>query len=139
MACLEPAYWTMILPLKVQENWNSSMINDNNYAFWEQTWEYFKYNDTADSSFPNGELVITLDKGFTVNIPRTELFETAKAINQTAGGWISQPGKTLIACVPCVPCIAANRHHRSHPNESRYGRISTGCGALDPILRRAIP
>lgn len=94
MACLEPAYWTMILPLQVQKNWNTSIIDDYDYDFWEQTWEYFKYNETSASNFPDDDLVITLEKGFTVNIPKGELFETAMAINQTAGGWVKQPGKT---------------------------------------------
>lgn len=87
MACLEPAYWTMILPLTVQQNWNRSMINDHGYNFWKETWEYFYYNNTNTSAFPQGDLEITLNKGFSVKIPRDELFEQAQLINATRGGW----------------------------------------------------
>jgi len=136
MACLEPAYWTMILPLKVQENWNTTLINDSNYVFWEQTWEYFKYNDTKTSNFPDDDLVITLNQGFTVNIPKHELVETAKRINQAAGGWIKQPGKALITRMART---AANTHYRSHPNVARYGRVCTRRRTQAPIPWRTVP
>jgi hypothetical protein len=69
------------------------MLNDHGYDWWKETWEYFYYNNTNSSVFPEGDLEIKLNKGFTVKIPREELFEQAQAINATRGGWNPIDGK----------------------------------------------
>ena len=72
-ACIEPAYWTNIMPTKVQDNFNRTM-QASNYEFWKETWEYFYYNVTNSSKFSSANLQIKLNNGFTVDIPPSELY-----------------------------------------------------------------
>jgi hypothetical protein len=100
MACIEPAYWTMILPLQVQRNMNDSLINDYNYTWWKHTWEFLYMNKTNGiADFPDNDLEITLNKGFTVKIPRSELYRQAVQINATRGGWDPIQGGSSPMCI----------------------------------------
>jgi hypothetical protein len=105
MGCVEPAYWTTIMPLIVQQNFNKTMLQAQNIEFWQSTWEYFYYNSTnsnnTDTSFkglPSGDFTIELD-GLNVTIPREEWIYQAVQIDtssdNTAGSWLPIPGNTF--------------------------------------------
>jgi len=90
MACVEPAYWSMIMPYQVQQNFNNTMINGrSNTTFWRATWEYYFYNLT--DPIPDGDITIELDSGFSVTMPREEWFYDAVQINGD-GHWDKIPG-----------------------------------------------
>ncbi|KAG0132178.1 aspartic peptidase domain-containing protein [Tuber indicum] len=90
MACVEPAYWSMIMPYQVQQNFNDTMLNGRrNTTFWRATWEYFFYNLT--DTLPDGDFTIELDTGFSVTMPRSEWIYDAVQINAD-GHWDKIPG-----------------------------------------------
>lgn len=96
MACVEPAYWTMIMPLKVQQNFNKTMLGANDIAFWRATWEYFMYNSTNNNNtnfvgLPDGDFSLELD-GITVTIPKEEWIYPAVQPNYNSGAWTNVPG-----------------------------------------------
>lgn len=101
MACIEPAYWSMIMPLAIQNNWNKTLI-DSGFVPLEQTWEYFKYNTTSESSFPTENIQITLDKGFTIDIPPNQFYEDAVKIDDFNGGFVKVPGKNITLITPSI-------------------------------------
>ncbi|CUS09968.1 unnamed protein product [Tuber aestivum] len=90
MACVEPAYWSMIMPYQVQQNFNDTMLRGrNSSAFWRSTWEYYFYNFT--DPLPAGDFTIELDTGFSVTMPREEWIYDAVQINGD-GHWDKIPG-----------------------------------------------
>ncbi|RPA99572.1 hypothetical protein L873DRAFT_1905426 [Choiromyces venosus 120613-1] len=90
MACVEPAYWSMIMPYQVQQNFNNTMLNGRqNTSFWKATWEYYFYNLT--DKLPEGNFTIELDTGFSVTMPREEWIYDAVQINAD-GHWDKVPG-----------------------------------------------
>lgn len=99
MACIEPAYWTTIMPLKVQQNFNQTMLKAQDIQFWRATWEYFMYNGTNNNNtdfvgLPTGDFTIELD-GLTVTIPREEWIYPAVQPNYDTGAWSVVPGNYL--------------------------------------------
>lgn len=90
MACVEPAYWSMIMPYKVQQNFNDTMMQGRNKTnFWRATWEYYFYNLT--DPIPDGDFTIELSNGFSVTMPRSEWIYDAVQINGQ-GYWDKIPG-----------------------------------------------
>ena len=146
MACVEPAYWSLILPLRVQKNWNASLIG-HKYSWWKSTWEYMYMNKTnAAKDFPADDLEFTLSKGFKVSIPRGELFGGAVVINSTRGGFDPIEGQdgmwlrdmrggsenTQLRLLIC-------RRPASDTGELWHGRIQRRHGAQNAFAGRAIP
>ena len=87
-ACLEPAMWTMILPVEVQENFNNTLLQSNNVLDWvATTWEYFYYKTSKlkEDPFDSG-MEVELEDGMKVTIPASELFTKRKNLVPT-GGW----------------------------------------------------
>lgn len=96
MACVEPAYWTNIMPLTVQQNFNKTMLQAQDIAFWRTTWEYFMYNSTNNNNtdftgLPSGDFTIELE-GLTVTVPRSEWIFPAVQANYDTGAWSVVPG-----------------------------------------------
>lgn len=100
MACIEPAYWTTIMPLKVQQNFNKTMLAAEDIAFWRTTWEYFMYNSTNNNNtdfvgLPSEDFTIELD-GLTVTVPREEWIYPAVQPNFDTGAWTVVPGRLFL-------------------------------------------
>jgi hypothetical protein len=73
-ACVEPAYWTLIMPLEVQRNFKTSVLKtQGDLRFKNQTWEYMYFLSNS-SNIPFPSMNITLAGGFSVAIPSNELF-----------------------------------------------------------------
>ncbi|KAH0610742.1 uncharacterized protein H6S33_011169 [Morchella sextelata] len=87
MACIEPAYWTTIMPITVRENFNRTMLTGGNVSFVDSTWEYLLYNNSDPTQLPAGDIYIELSTGFNVTIPRTEWIFPATTVNLTEGRW----------------------------------------------------
>ncbi|KAI5814970.1 aspartic peptidase domain-containing protein [Pyronema omphalodes] len=102
LACVEPGYWTNIMPLQVQKNWNKTMTaagyapgNDNNKRQFAQDWEYLYMNKTNGvRDFPKEDMEIELDGGFKVKIPNRELWGPAQVIDDVAGTRDNEPDVT---------------------------------------------
>jgi hypothetical protein len=85
-ACVEPAYWTVIMPLEVQRNFNASVLKTQaDIRFKNQTWEYMYFLSNS-SKIPFPSMNITLAGGFSVAIPANELFFRETNL-RPQGGW----------------------------------------------------
>jgi LPXTG-motif cell wall-anchored protein len=87
VACVEPAYWTLIMPREVQRNFNVTLLESHsNLVYKNQTWEYMYFNSTR-SDFPTTEeMTLDVSGGLQVTIPNNELFFREKVLRFT-GGW----------------------------------------------------
>jgi hypothetical protein len=89
----------MIMPYKVQQNFNNTMLQRrNNTNFWKASWEYYFYNLT--DSLPEGDFTIELSTGLSVTMPRSEWIYDAVQINAD-GYWDKVPGLYQLPPVRC--------------------------------------
>lgn len=96
MACIEPAYWTTIMPITVRSNFNRTMLTGGNVSYVNTTWEYILYDNSDPTQLPTGDIYIELSTGFNITIPRSEWIFPATAVNLTEGRWDIIPGN----CIP---------------------------------------
>ncbi|KAI5841968.1 aspartic peptidase domain-containing protein [Morchella snyderi] len=91
MACVEPAYWTTIMPRTVRQNFNRTMLSGGNVSFVSSTWEYILYNNSDPTQLPTGDVYMELDGGFNITIPRSEWIFPSAFVNLTEGRWNTIP------------------------------------------------
>ncbi|RPA84306.1 hypothetical protein BJ508DRAFT_412716 [Ascobolus immersus RN42] len=92
-ACVEPTYHTTVMPLAVQKKWNEAWVDKLNWEFVASSWEHYDYNVTDDSRIPTEDIVITLDNGFTVNMPATNFWNPYREAVKATGAWKYTDGK----------------------------------------------
>ena len=127
-ACLEPAMWTMVLPLIVQRRFNNLIINGGNVNSPKTSehglqkistnfeWEYatYNYSKPADDLPTTQSLSFELEgSNMTINVPNNEIFRPSRKINPL-GGWLPVEGMNLPSVAIVGNDLLINCHHRQY-------------------------